>query len=125
MPKPPASTKTSLAARLREHARTRWPQLDAVQVRFRAEFAYIDGDLGEGEVLKLCRLRYGGSATSWGFAIYRASHDDYQDSILPRAAHSPAAPNTPSTAPADSTSATPPPGPRPSPIHRRTNRQHH
>ena len=26
------------------------------------------------------RLRYAGSASTWGFAIYRASHDDY---ILP------------------------------------------
>jgi len=52
-------------------------------VRFRAGFAYIDGDLGDGEILKLCRLRYGGSATQWGFAIYRASHNDYEDSILP------------------------------------------
>jgi len=34
-------------------------------------------------VLKLCRLRYGGSASMWGFAIYRASHDDYQPSYLP------------------------------------------
>jgi hypothetical protein len=52
-------------------------------VRFRAGFAYVDGDLGDGETVKLCRLRYGGSAGSWGFAIYRASHDDYQDAILP------------------------------------------
>jgi hypothetical protein len=28
-------------------------------------------------------LRYGGSANRWGFAIYRARHDDYKDSILP------------------------------------------
>ncbi len=27
--------------------------------------------------------RYSGSASTWGFAIYRASHDDYQTSILP------------------------------------------
>jgi hypothetical protein len=33
--------------------------------------------------LKLCRLRYTGSAHHWGFAIYRASHDDYQESIFP------------------------------------------
>ena len=33
--------------------------------------------------LPLCRLRYAGSATSWGFAIYRASHDDYDKSVLP------------------------------------------
>jgi hypothetical protein len=83
MPTPPASTKSSLTQRLTGHARTRWPQLDAVRVRFRAGFAYVDGDLGDGETLKLCRLRYGGSASSWGFAIYRASHDDYQDAILP------------------------------------------
>ena len=31
----------------------------------------------------LCRLRYTGSATTWGFAIYRASRDDYEDSFLP------------------------------------------
>ena len=31
----------------------------------------------------LCRLRYGGSAHQWGFAIYRASHEDYEDSYLP------------------------------------------
>ncbi len=32
-----------------------------------------------------CRLRYAGYAgyaNQWGFAIYRASHDDYQDSWL-------------------------------------------
>lgn len=68
---------------MKNHARARWPQLLGVQVRFRAGFAYIDGDLGDGEILKLCRLRYGGSATQWGFAIYRASHNDYEDSILP------------------------------------------
>jgi len=83
MPAPPASTKTSLAQRLRAHARTRWPQLATVEVRFRSQFAYVSGHLPDGQTLPLCRLRYGGSASTWGFAIYRASHDDYQDSILP------------------------------------------
>jgi hypothetical protein len=27
------------------------------------------------------RLRYAGSAATWGFAIYRASHDDYDKSV--------------------------------------------
>jgi hypothetical protein len=54
-----------------------------VDVRFRGHFAYVDGHLPDQEVLPLCRLRYGGSASSWGFAIYRASHDDYQPSYLP------------------------------------------
>ena len=84
MPTPPSSTKTSLGQRLTAHARTRWPQLSRVDIRFRAGFAYVEGHLADGEVLPLCRLRYGGSASRWGFALYRASHDDYQDNILPR-----------------------------------------
>ena len=83
MPKVPESTKTSLALRLNAHARTRWPDLAGVEVRFRANFASITGTLADGETLPLCRLRYGGSASQWGFALYRASHDDYQDSFLP------------------------------------------
>jgi hypothetical protein len=80
---PPESTKTSLTQRLNSHARSRWPDLVEVVVRFRANFAYVDARLADGTVLKLCRLRYGGSAHTWGFAIYRASHDDYEDSYLP------------------------------------------
>ena len=82
-PRPPESTKTSLSQRLNARARERWPDLARVSVRFRANFAYVDGHLPNGEVLALCRLRYGGSASSWGFSIYRASHDDYDDSVLP------------------------------------------
>jgi hypothetical protein len=79
----PDSTKTSLRQRLADRATQRWPALAEVQVRYRAGFAYIDGVLPDGQVLHLCRLRYGGSANHWGFAIYRASHDDYDDSYLP------------------------------------------
>jgi hypothetical protein len=39
--------------------------------------------LADGHKFRLCRLRYGGSASSWGFAIYRASHNDYEPSYLP------------------------------------------
>jgi hypothetical protein len=80
---PPTSTKTSLTQRLNHHARHRWPDLASIEVRFRANFAYIDGRCPDGTTLKLCRLRYGGSAHTWGFALYRASHDDYQDTYLP------------------------------------------
>lgn len=83
MPTPPTSTKDGLSSRLSIHARTRWPELAGVTVRFRANFAYVDGRQSDGSLLKLCRLRYGGSASTWGFAIYRASHDDYEDSVLP------------------------------------------
>jgi hypothetical protein len=80
---PPASTKTSLGQKLTAHARYRWPALARVEVRFRSNFAYVEGHLPDGEIQPLCRLRYGGSASRWGFAIYRASHGDYQDSVLP------------------------------------------
>lgn len=83
MKAPPASTKASLTQRLNAHARDRWPDLAGVEVRFRANFAYVDGIAADGTVLKLCRLRYSGSAHYWGFAIYRASHDDYEDAVLP------------------------------------------
>lgn len=79
----PASTKTSLQQRLTARARQRWPQLSQVQARFRGGFSYIDAVTSEGEVIRLCRLRYAGYANMWGFAIYRASHNDYQDSTLP------------------------------------------
>jgi hypothetical protein len=79
----PESTKTSLQQRLTARAQERWPALADVQVRFRGRFAYVDGELESGEVLPLCRLRYAGSASLWGFAIYLASIDGYQDSVLP------------------------------------------
>ena len=79
----PTSTQTSLQQRLSQRARERWPELAGVQIRYRAGFAYVDGVLAGGEQLKLCRLRYAGSASRWGFAIYRASHNDYEDSYLP------------------------------------------
>ncbi len=83
MAKIPDSTQSSLEQRLAARARERWPQIARVKARFRAGFAYIDAILDDGEVLLLCRLRYAGYANMWGFAIYRASHDDYQDSYLP------------------------------------------
>jgi hypothetical protein len=78
----PDSTKSSLNQRLAQRARERWPQIERIDVKFRAGFAYIDAHV-HGETLKLCRLRYAGYANSWGFAIWRASHDDYQNSWLP------------------------------------------
>jgi hypothetical protein len=57
-----------------------------VKVRFRAGFAYVDGEIKDGPTIPLCRLRYGGSANRWGFAIYRASRDGYEDSVLPSGA---------------------------------------
>ncbi len=83
MATPPESTKISLGQRLHERARERWPALTEVHVRHRGAFAYVSGELADGTTLPLCRLRYGGYANRWGFAIYLASKDGYEDSILP------------------------------------------
>jgi len=79
----PESTKASLTLALTQHAHQRWPQIHQIVTRFRGQLAYIDAQLNNGDTVKLCRLRYAGYATRWGFAIWRASHDDYQDSWLP------------------------------------------
>lgn len=79
----PESTKASLQQRLTRHAHTRWPCLVGIDVRYRAGFAYVDAELPDGEKIPLMRLRYQRSAHQWGFAIYLASRDGYQDSVLP------------------------------------------
>jgi hypothetical protein len=78
----PDSTKTSLEQRLRARARERWPQIASLQIRHRGDFSYVDATLTDDTTLKLCRLRYVGSASQWQFAIYRASHDDYDESVF-------------------------------------------
>ena len=79
----PDSTKASLEQRLRARARDRWPQIASLQIRHRGTFSYVDATLTDSTTLKLCRLRYVGSASQWQFAIYRASHDDYDESVFP------------------------------------------
>lgn len=79
----PESTRISLSQRLNSRARQRWPQIRRVDTQFRGAFAYVTAQLSDGDELPLMRLRYGGSARTWGFAIYRASHNDYEDCWLP------------------------------------------
>ena len=79
----PKTIPESHGQRLRARQRERWPALAGVHARFRGSFAYVDGELNSGELLPLCRLRYAGSASLWGFAIHLASTDGYQDSVLP------------------------------------------
>lgn len=83
MATPPESTKNSLRYRLLTHARQRWPQVASLDVRYRGQFAYVQAQLADGTVQPLIRLRYGGSARHWGFGLYLASSDRYEDQILP------------------------------------------
>jgi hypothetical protein len=78
----PESTRNSVTVRLLDHAEANWPQLTRVKVTYRGAFGYVTGVLANGENIPLCRLRYGGSAHSFGFAIYSAAHDRYQDATL-------------------------------------------
>jgi len=82
MPAIPESTRRSIIVRLLDHAEHNWPQLAKIQARYRGSFAYITGVLPSGEQIPLFRLRYGGSAHSFGFAIYSPARDRYEDAVL-------------------------------------------
>ena len=82
MPAIPQSTRNSITLRLLDHAEAHRPQLTRVQVTYRGAFGYVTGVLRNGERIPLCRLRDGGSAHSFGFAIYSAAHNRHQDAIL-------------------------------------------
>src|ERR1700761_7570987 len=78
----PDSTKTSLEQRLRARARERWPQIASLQIRHRGNFSYVDAPPPDPPPLKLARLRFVAPPSQWQFAIYRASHDDYDESVF-------------------------------------------
>jgi hypothetical protein len=82
MPAIPESTRSSITLRLLDHAEKNWPQLAKVRARYHGSFAYITGVLRDGQQIPLFRLRYGGSAHSFGFAIYSAARDRYEDALL-------------------------------------------
>jgi hypothetical protein len=71
-----------LLYRLNAHARKHWPQITDLNLRYRAQFAYVRAELDDGTTQPLIRLRYGGSAQHWGFGLYLASSDKYEK-VLP------------------------------------------
>ena len=75
-------TRSSITLRLLDHAEKNWPQLANVRARYRGSFACITGVLRDGQQIPLFRLRYGGSAHSFGFAIYSPARDRYEDAVL-------------------------------------------
>lgn len=83
MPIPPARLKTSTADHLDFYASKRWPQLEEVTIRWHGGYGYVTAYVTEDEAIPLCRLRYLGSDTDWGFALYQASAEAYIDTLLP------------------------------------------
>ncbi|MGW7674457.1 hypothetical protein ACWGJX_46690 [Streptomyces sp. NPDC054775] len=57
--------------------------IGGVPVRHRGQYAYVDGELADGQSVKLMRLRYHGTASRWGFALHDPASDRYQDALLP------------------------------------------
>ena len=83
MPAIPESTRSSITLRLLDHAKQHWPKLGKLRVTSRAGFAYVTAVLpGEQDPEPLFRLRYGGSAHSFGFALYSHAAGRYEDSLL-------------------------------------------
>jgi hypothetical protein len=84
VPKPiPDSARSELVRRLEAHRKERWPELGEMSVRFRNPFVYVEADIPEGYRSPLFRLRWVGSRDLWAFAIYLASRDSYERSVLP------------------------------------------
>jgi hypothetical protein len=82
MPAIPESTRSSITLRLIRHAREHWPRLEKLQVTCRGGFAYATAALPGSDPQPLFRLRYGGSAHSFGFALYSHASERYEDAIL-------------------------------------------
>jgi hypothetical protein len=79
----PDSARRTLTTSLDQRRKERWPALTDLSIRYRGTFAYVAGSTAEDDSLPLFRLRYLGTPHLWGFAIYLASRDGYQDSVLP------------------------------------------
>ncbi len=79
----PGGTRRALARRLDLRRQKRWPALVDLSTRYRGSFAYVAGSTEDEPSLPLFRLRHLGSPDNWGFAIYLASKDGYEDSALP------------------------------------------
>ncbi len=78
----PESTRRSLTQRLNHRRLERWPALSALEITFRANFAYVKGVNRDG-AFPLFRLQYAVSASRWGFALYLASSESYERAVLP------------------------------------------
>ena len=78
---PRARLKTLLSGQLDFYASKRWPQLEEVTIRWHG--GYVTGHLPGDEEPPLSRLHYHGSDTDWGFALYQASAQTYDDALLP------------------------------------------
>jgi hypothetical protein len=83
MPVPNKKLKEQVEDELDHYASQRWPQLEEVTIRWRGSYGYVTAYLTEDDAIPLCRITYLGSPDDWEFAIYQASTQTYQESLLP------------------------------------------
>ncbi|MEO8556970.1 MAG: hypothetical protein ABI474_09895 [Actinomycetota bacterium] len=83
MPVPSARLKELVVGRLDHYASRRWPQLEEVTIRWHGGYGYVNAFLADDEELKLCRLHFYGSEADWDFALYQASSETYEETLLP------------------------------------------
>ena len=85
MARPPESTNPRRASAWPPGQASAGHSSPASTLRWHGEFAYVADQFPGGTTLPLMRLHYAGSAATWGFAIYSASHDDYETPYCPAA----------------------------------------
>jgi hypothetical protein len=83
MPVPARKLKDQVEDDLDHYASQRWPQLEEVTIRWHGSYGHVTGYVTEDEGIPLCRIAYTGSPDDWEFAIYQASTETYQESVLP------------------------------------------
>ncbi len=80
----PERARLELERRLEAHRKDRWPTLKEARIRFHAPYAYVEATLPDGYDQPLFRLRWTGHRDNkWAFAVWLASKDGYEQSVLP------------------------------------------
>ncbi len=83
VPVPAKDLKERIESELDHHASQRWPDLEEITVTWRGSYGYLRAWTTVTEYVPVARIGYLGTPDLWDFAIYRASHEDYEPAVLP------------------------------------------
>jgi hypothetical protein len=82
MPIPSRALKDQVEGSLDHYASQAWPQLEEVTIGWRGSYGYLVGHSPDDD-LPLARIEYLGDPQHWAFALYQASTENYQETVLP------------------------------------------
>ena len=85
VPVPGKKLKQHVGNDLDHYASTRWPDLEEVTITWRGSYGYLRAWTTETDYIPLCRIQYLGD-DHYGFALYRASTENYAEARLPTGA---------------------------------------